>query len=390
MKYLLEELQAQERGAPSVYALSALQRAYSCRCGRAVFFRNSQCLTCFSQLGYEPLLGRIFALDPGPEPNTWTIAGPLAPEDQRKLYWRCANLNSPAWCNWLVEVDVKGRNHQGFCIACRLNRTVPSWTNSEDASLWGKIENAKRYVVSGLIALGLPVQSRLSEDPESGLAFDFLRTPPGGPRILTGHTNGLITLNIEEADDVRREQMRTSMREPYRTLVGHIRHEVGHYFWERLIAPSKWLTEFRLLFGDERVDYASALQRNYRDGPSQNWHKNFVSAYASVHPWEDWAETWAHYLHMVDTLGTALSFGIRPEAISLPLDHFGPEALCPSEQDAERFLSFLNAWLKLTAVMNELCRSMGQPDFYPFSLPAAAVRKLHFVHLTVCRVGQRV
>ena len=231
----------------------------------------------------------------------------------------------------------------------------------------------------------------MSEDPQRGLAFDFLRSPANGPRVLTGHEDGIITLNVEEADDVKREQIRTSMHEPYRTLVGHFRHEVGHYYWDRLVAKTHWLDEFRALFGDERTDYDAALQKNYLQGPEPDWPKRYVSAYASIHPWEDWAETWAHYMHMVDTLGTAMSFGIKPESIAMPFDCFGPEALfavnmCDGNRaDSERFLAFLNSWLKLTAVMNELCRSMGQPDFYPFALPGAAVAKLHFVHLVVSR-----
>lgn len=252
---------------------------------------------------------------------------------------------------------------------------------------WGRVENAKRYVVSALIALGLPVASRVSEDLQHGLAFDFLRSSEGGPRVLTGHNNGLITLNIDEADDVAREQMRTSMHEPYRTLVGHLRHEVGHYYWDRLIANSCRLEQFRAMFADEQADYNTALQRHYSQGPRPEWPLQYLSAYASVHPWEDWAETWAHYLHMVDALGTAMSFGIKPATTSMPFDCFGPEVLCDSGGDSGRFLTLLNSWLKLTAVMNELCRSMGQPDFYPFALPPAAAKKLHFVHLVICEAS---
>ena len=271
-----------------------------------------------------------------------------------------------------------GTAPQPFCLSCRLDRTIPDQSVHENAVLWGRIENAKRYVISALIALGLPVASRVSEDPQRGLAFDFLRSPEGGPRVLTGHDNGLITLNIEEADDVKRERMRTSMHEPYRTLVGHLRHEVGHYYWDRLIANSHRLERFRAMFGDERADYNAALLRNYSQGPQPGWPLQYLSAYASVHPWEDWAETWAHYLHMVDALGTAISFGIKPETTSMPFDCFGPEALCDSEADSGRFLTLLNGWLRLTAVMNELCRSMGQPDFYPFALSRAAVEEAAF------------
>ena len=385
MKFLLDELQAQQSGSASVYTLSALQRSYGCRCTRAIFFRNSHCLHCDTPLGYEPQLGKLFSLSPGPEADTWQLAGPYVPDGHYDLYRRCVNANTPALCNWLVDKN----EGQAFCLSCRLNRTIPDLSHLENGMLWSKIEDAKRRVISALIALGLPIVSR-AEDPEHGLAFDLLRSPENGPRVLTGHDDGLITMNIEEADDVKREQMRTSMHEPYRTLVGHFRHEIGHYYWDRLIERSNCIEGFRKLFGDERADYNAALQKNYSSGPATDWSRWFVSAYASVHPWEDWAETWAHYMHMIDTLGTAMSFGLKPDSIAMPFDPFEADVLWSAKaDDAERFLSFLNSWLKLSAVMNELCRSMGQPDFYPFALPGPAVTKLHFVHLVVCEASAK-
>ncbi len=365
--------------------LFPLQRSYTCRCGRAVFFRNSHCLHCDTPLGYEPRLGKVFPLAPGPALDTWQLTGPHVPEDHRSVYRRCANANSYAACNWLVAVSQHEWNAQPYCLSCGLNRMIPDLSIPENAVLWGRIEDAKRRVISVLVALGLPL---------AGLAFDLLRSPVNGPRVLTGHQNGLITVNIEEADDLNRERMRTSMHEPYRTLVGHFRHEVGHYYWDRLVANAHWLDGYRALFGDERSDYNAALQKNYRQGPEPGWSNRYVSAYASIHPWEDWAETWAHYMHMVDTLGTAMSFGISPESIAMPFDCFEAEALCEFQRsdsqqlDPDRFLSFLNSWLKLTAVMNELCRSMGQPDFYPFALPRAAVAKLHFIHMVVIEAAR--
>src|SRR4051812_6594705 len=386
MKFLLDELQAQQSGSASVYKLSALQRSYGCRCTRAIFFRNSHCLHCDTPLGYEPQLGKLFSLSPGPEADTWQLAGRYVPDGDYDLYRRCVNANTPAQCNWLVDKN----EGQPFCLSCRLNRTIPDLSHLENGMLWGKIEDAKRRVISALIALGLPIVSR-AEDPEHGLAFDFLRSPANGPRVLTGHDDGLITMNVEEADDVKREQMRTSMHEPYRTLVGHFRHEIGHYYWDHLIERASWLSTFRNLFGDERANYNTALRKNYTAGPDKDWSSTFLSAYASVHPWEDWAETWAHYMHMVDTLGTAMSFGLKPDSIAMPFDPFGTDVLwkIEADDDAERFLSFLNSWLKLSAVMNELCRSMGQPDFYPFTLPERAVTKLHFVHLVVCEGSRK-
>lgn len=373
MNFLLDE---------AGYTLSSLQRSYGCRCNSAIFFRNSHCLRCDTPLGYEPHLGQVFSLAPGFEQGTWLLAGPKAPESHAVLYRRCANLHTAAACNWVVEVEPG--SGQPYCISCRLNRWVPNEAIPGNAVLWRRIEDAKRSVIAALVVLGLKPLSRVTEDPARGLAFDFLLSPVNGPRVLTGHDNGVITLNIEEADDFKREQIRSSMHEPYRTLVGHFRHEVGHYYWDRLVAPSGWLEGFRELFGDERADYAAALRRNYQQGPMPGWSGQYVSAYASTHPWEDWAETWAHYLHMVDSLGTAISFGLRPENIAMPFDCFGPDALYKADRDdSERFLWLLNAWLKLTPVMNELCRSMGQSDFYPFALPRAAVKKLHFVHMAI-------
>jgi hypothetical protein len=383
MKFLLDELE--QCSYDSDESRSGLRRAYRCHCKHVIFFRNSHCLSCNTPLGYEPRLGKVLPLAPGPEPETWQISGHSG--NHFTLYRRCANLNTAAACNWLVKVNSQEDFGQRFCISCRLDRTIPDLSIPENQILWGRIELAKRRVISSLIALGLPVASRVGEDPERGLAFDLLRSPADGPRVLTGHDNGLITLNVEEADDAKREQIRASMHEPYRTLVGHFRHEVGHYYWDRLISESSWLEEFRRLFGDERADYEAAVRRNYEQRPQSNWALNYVSAYASIHPWEDWAETWAHYMHMVDTLATAMSLGLKVESVALPFDPFTVDALYPAEKDDSRFLSFLNAWLKLTAVLNELSRSMGQPDFYPFALPRAAVSKLHFVHTVVAATG---
>jgi hypothetical protein len=384
-KFLRAGLAAREQEADSPGGLAALQRSYECQCSRPVFFRNSQCLSCNTPLGYVPELGHLFPLIPGPQPGTWQLTGAGVPDAQTTVvYRRCSNLQTVAGCNWLVSVDPLSSSEEVFCRSCRLDRTIPDLSDPGNGVLWQRLEAAKRRVISALIALGLPVASRVSEDIENGVAFDFLRSPANGPRVLTGHDNGLITINIEEADDVRREQIRTVMREPYRTLVGHFRHEIGHYYWDRLIADRPHLDSFRELFGDEQADYTAALQRNYENGPRPDWAEHFVSAYASVHPWEDWAETWAHYLHMVDALGTASSFGLRPETIPLMLDRFDSDALGDTlVQAGDQFLPLLHSWLKLTAVMNELCRSMGQPDFYPFALPRAAVSKLHFIHKVV-------
>jgi hypothetical protein len=257
-----------------------------------------------------------------------------------------------AGCNWLLPAE----DPTDYCVSCRLNRTIPDLSDPDNQRYWHAIELAKRRLVSQLLGLGLPVKSKLGEDPERGLMFDILRSPRGGPRVMTGHASGLITLNAEEADDAQCEAIRRSLREPYRTLLGHLRHEVGHYYWDRLVRDSEWLEPFRALFGDERADYAAALKANYENGPPPDWAERHISSYASTHPWEDWAE----------------------------VEPFTREDLyAPDDPDAGRVLSLLNSWLEMITVLNEVARSMGQPDFYPFVMSRPVVRKLHFTHLVV-------
>ena len=372
MEVVEEKAETQKGRSPVVV------RRYQCRCGRPVFFRNSVCLACRAPLGYEPYLAQMCALDPAEdktEVEKWTLSGWLP----LKVYKRCDNLVTAAACNWLIDADDPHR----LCQCCRLNRTIPDLSLKQNADDWNKIEIAKRRLVSALIAMGLPVQSRVSENTAEGLAFDFLRSLPGGPRVMTGHDYGIITLNIEEADDAIRELNRKNLNEPYRTLLGHLRHEVGHYYWDRLIDGTSLLAGFRELFGDERQDYAGALQRHYNQGPPSNWRNWYVSAYATAHPWEDWAETWAHYMHITDTWDTALSFGMDVDA-GMEFDGFTYQALArPDQLGSGRFLSFVNSWTQLTAVMNELSRAMGLADFYPFVLSQRAVAKLHFVQMVI-------
>ena len=209
--------------------------------------------------------------------------------------------------------------------------------------------------------------------------------------MLTGHQDGVITLNVEEAEDAVRERIRAEMREPYRTLVGHFRHEVGHFYWDQLVIGTQWIDAYRDLFGDERASYANALRTHYENGPPADWASRYVTSYASCHPWEDWAETWAHYLHMADTADTAMSFGVDAANVEVSNDLFEPTDLWqPDHPGATKFLEFLNGWVRLTNVLNELSRSMGQPDYYPFVLPRAAVGKLQFIHQVITEQRMQV
>lgn len=358
---------------PSLKPLA--RRSFRCRCGRTVYFSNSRCLACGAALGYEVSTGLVIPLAPGPDSESWRRDD----EQDALLYRRCANFHTPAGCNWLTPASTAHR----WCVACQLNRTIPDLAIAENAWLWSRVELAKRRLISSLLALGLPVEPKASPDAIRGIAFDFLHPLPGQPPVMTGHENGVITINIEEADDAKRERIRAAMHEPYRTLLGHFRHEIGHYYWDRLVRDSAWLEPCRLLFGDERAPYAASLRRHYDHGPPPDWRLHYISGYASTHPWEDWAETWAHYLHMVDTLDTAHSFGLDAGSVDLESEPVTLEALWRHDPYSEEFLEFLNAWLRINAVMTELSRSMGQPDFYPFALPRPAVAKLHFIHSAI-------
>jgi len=370
-----------------------ISRAYQCQCGRPVFLGNSQCLACRTPLGFVPERLGVVPLSPGPETDTFTVFGDAGGPVLR----RCANFLTAAGCNWMVPMPAPGGDAApspqglapGYCLSCSATRTIPDLSIETNGTLWRKLEQGKRRLLSQLLALGLPVVTRHA-DPVHGLAFDFLSNVPGGQHVLTGHEMGVITLNAEEAEDAVRERIRAEMREPYRTLVGHFRHEIGHYYWDLLVAPTPWIGGFRGLFGDERADYATALRTHYENGPPADWAVRFVTSYASSHPWEDWAETWAHYLHMADTADTAMSFGVDAQNVELASDLFTVEDLWqPEHPGALKFLDFLNGWVRLTNVLNELSRSMGQPDYYPFVLPRATVGKLQFIHQVITEQRQR-
>ena len=347
-------------------------KLFECQhCGQLLYFENTRCERCGHVLGYLPDAAVLSALAEE-DGDRWRPL--IAPE---QVYRFCANAAHGA-CNWLVPAD----GPSAFCRACRLNRTIPDLGPPEHLLRWQRLEAAKHQLVYGLLRLGLPLVSKF-EDPDMGLAFDFLADPAPGsperPKILTGHEHGLITINIAEADDAERERARQEMGEPYRTLLGHFRHEIGHYYWERLVRDGRWLEWFRTMFGDERQDYGACLQAHHAEGPPPDWQERFVSGYASAHPWEDFAETWAHYLHIVDTLETAAAFGLR----IAPMAGRAPGLAMAIDFDPCRqndFDALLEAWLPLTYAVNSLNHSMGQPDLYPFVLAPTVIGKLRFVH----------
>ena len=350
-------------------------RLFKCQaCGQLLYFENQRCERCSHRLGYNPDQFELTALEPAGD-DTWTALS--APNRQFRF---CVNAAYDV-CNWLVPADSVDR----FCIACRHNRTVPDLSLDENRIAWGKLEVAKHRLVYSLMRLGLPILSR-AENPEAGLVFDFLADPPDSdaPKVLTGHDNGLITLALSEADDAERERRRTVMHEPYRALLGHFRHEVGHYYWDRLVKDQDNLVECRAVFGDDEKDYEAALKRHYKEGPPATWRESFVSTYATSHAWEDWAETWAHYLHIIDTLETASAFGleVHPTITRDPGMHaeMHVDSYAPGD-----FARLVEAWLPLTFAMNSMNRSMGIVDLYPFVLTAPVIAKLAFIHDLVHR-----
>jgi hypothetical protein len=345
-----------------------MQLFHCTHCGNRVFFENQRCEACGSTLAFSTEERKMLAFQVSPE-GEWTRAGEPGP-----AYRPCANT-AEGVCNWLVPAE---STHQ-HCASCRTTHTIPALSKPENRLYWAQLEQAKRRLFFTLLQLGLPVPNKI-DDPVNGLSFEFLEEMSQEVRVLTGHDEGVITLNIAEADDARREQIRLSMHEPYRTLLGHFRHEIGHYYWDRLIRDTPWIDECRQLFGDETVDYAQALQKHYASPPA-DWPLNFISVYASSHAWEDWAECWAHYLHMVDGLETAASWGLHldnaipngPALVAQPLD---PEA-------SDISAAVIEAWLPVSQFINAMDRSLGAHDSYPFVVVPSVVAKLNFIHRVV-------
>ena len=314
-------------------------RSFSCPvCAHLVFFENSACLHCGTALGYRRDKRDIVAADG---------------------MSRCANADV-ARCNWLV--DAPGR----LCGSCALTRTRPADADTAAIAAFADAEAAKRRLVYQLDDLGLPTD---------GVVFDLLSSAQ--EPVVTGHADGVVTIDLAEGDDAHREALRVQLAEPYRTMLGHLRHETGHYYWTVLVEPDP--SAFRDLFGDERADYAEALQRHYSSPAPVGWEESYVSTYATAHPWEDWAESFAHYLHIRDTLQTAAAYGMHvhgPDAEAAP----GAPLDAAPREDPRGFDEIVDTWLPLTYALNAVNRSMGKDDLYPFVLSPTVVEKLAFVH----------
>ena len=336
-------------------------RTFICdSCNGTLYFENDICLACGQKVGFRPS-----------EMTMCTAAAATAAGLRR-----CRNWTEYGACNWFATVHPA--DGSGYCIACGLNDVVPDLADRRRRGLWGETERAKRRLIFSLLQLRLPL---LRLGAKRALRFRLLADervdtgavdPPKQEPIHMGHDNGCLTVDVGEADDAHREAIRKRMREPYRTMLGHLRHEIGHYYWYVLVDGTPLLPTFRGLFGDEQKDYESALKSHYESGPPNAWQQWFVSAYASAHPWEDFAETWAHYMHIVDTLDTASAskIAIGGRAIVSPLPLVAESS----------FVSILDAWRPLSVCLNQLNRSMGMRDAYPFAVADRVIEKLAFVH----------
>ncbi len=346
-------------------------RVYTCtNCSNTLYFENSKCLHCDHPVGFDPVTLTMITLKPqGTDPALFTHSS-----DDSKVYKYCSNA-AHGVCNWLLPAE----DASSFCVACAMNRVIPDLDNDINLLRWKNTEVAKHRLIYSLLRLKLPFEIAAEERTES-LLFHFMADTPTGDKVMTGHDNGIITINVAEADEAERAKNKYDLGERYRTLLGHFRHESGHFYWDMLIRDKPVLKKYRQLFGDERQDYSAALATYYENGAPADWNQRFISPYATAHPWEDWAETWAHYLHMMDTLETAWSFGIKIDPVELDKTSGIRASILKEPYGITDFNKLVNRWLPLCFAVNSLNRSMGHPDFYPFVISPPAIEKLQFIH----------
>jgi hypothetical protein len=341
-----------------------MQRFLCEQCANEVEFDASSCPVCSTPLGYLPGHQTLRALRASSGGVSYSVAG------EAIEYWRC--LNASWGCNWVLPA---GRGAT-WCRSCALTRGRPDEARPDAIDAWSMAEGIKRRLVHQLDQLALPVEPRSPTNP-SGLVFDLVHVP--GQRGLTGHLDGVVTIDLTEADPVLREELRSRLQEPYRTLIGNLRHEIAHHYWHQLVAQDDHLTTFRALFGDERADYAAAIDRHYAT-PDAAWDSiRFVSRYAQAHPHEDWAETFAHYLHVTDLLDTASAHGLGGPV--------GEPGLATQPRHAP-FLVSLQRWRPIALALDHMARSVGSARIYPVDQVQVVIDKLEFVHSRIMDNGR--
>lgn len=342
-------------------------KVFQCgHCGHPLFFENNRCENCGHICGYRNSDRMMLTFDPQ--------GFKMISDRENTEYKYCKNKEYDV-CNWLLDYN----DPNELCHACQLNGKIPDLSDSSNVDKWRELENAKHRLIYQLQKIGLDLPSKAYDD--NGLSFDFV-SKNDDPNIMTGHANGVITILLTEADPAQREQMRVDMSEPYRALIGHLRHEVGHYFWDRLVWSNQSVLEkFRACFGDERASYSEALQEYYRGGAPINWQHTAISKYATAHPWEDWAETWAHYLHIMDIVETAYFFGLKVDPTGV-LQNMKSDVLFDPYLMAD-FDLIVKVSIPLTFTVNSINRAMGVSDVYPFVLNQTVIDKMKFIHQLV-------
>jgi len=331
-------------------------KRFYCQCGHETYFDNLYCNACGTQLGFAPSKQMVLSLYQHNANEQWLSFDLLGDK-----YRFCEHRDHELHCNWLIEDD----DDEEQCISCRLTRTIPMLDQPKNMRRWKILEASKRRMIYGLLDMGLSVNAKTLKHE---LAFDFLEDQRSNPKITekyvySGHANGVITMNVAEADSSYREATREALKEKYRSLLGHFRHEIGHYYWEQLIGDSVNYQEFRRLFGDDEQDYRVALDDYYVKGPQDDWQEHYISAYASMHPLEDWAETWSHYMLMRETIETAFNMQILPKLTAY-----------------SSFDIWMDEWMQLVVVLNALNRSIGNADAYPFIISDTVRTKIKFIH----------
>ena len=332
-------------------------------CRNFAFLDWQRCERCEGEIGYHPRSQQFIAID-----DDGTMVG-----DER--WYKCSNWG---WgCNWVVREGAG----IGQCFSCRLTRNKPDSADTIAMEKLAQTEVSKRRLVLQLLQLGLPIEGW--REREGGLGFDLLSSRSSGERVTIGHANGIITIDLAESLDDLRESLRVKLGEPYRTMLGHLRHEVGHYYQNVLLTDDDAWARCRALFGDERASYQEAIRRHYRLGAPADWHESFISEYATMHPWEDFAETFAHYLHITGTLQTAAAVGIHLDAA---VTNLRDTDVVPRESyEDEPIQGLLNDWEWMSEAFNRINRSMGFGDLYPFDLVLPVRHKLGFIHEIVTR-----
>ncbi|MCI4665817.1 MAG: putative zinc-binding peptidase [Neomegalonema sp.] len=321
-------------------------KIYTCpNCDQPLFFDNLVC-ACGTEVAFDP------------EADAFV-----------ELATPCAN-RAVIGCNWAGETADKDGDI--YCRSCTMSEIVPAHHVGDNLEDWGEAEAAKRWVLANLGRWGW----FKSTDPGRRPVFHMRseKTRDGDVSVIMGHSDGVITINVSEADDVERVRRREKFNEAQRTMIGHFRHEIAHFLFLRMFHDPSRLADFREIFGDESADYGEALKKYYTEGAPKDWNATFISAYATAHPHEDWAESCAHFLHLTDIVDSFYATGLK--GAGAPTNSYDAYA----ENDPNRLIEI---GARLGVALNHVNRSMGVADIYPFVHTPAIRTKLAFAHLAL-------